>query len=291
MKKKGKAKKRHPHFSYDEAAKSVAEFCGTVAALRHPDTGCPWDLQQDHVTLRKFMIEEAYEAAEVMETKSTPDLCDELGDVLLQVVLNAQVAAEQGVFTMTDVARTIDAKMRRRHPHVFDRPGGGKGVSIDEVWAHWKKAKALERAARPKAKQSSSVFEKARKERFPATTQARKIGETAATIKFDWSHPSQVFAQLKSEMDECEGALKTWRKGKVPRPELVDELSDLYFTLAQLCRHVGCDPEATAFAGNQKFLNRFALMEKIAAAKKIDITKMSQAALEDLWKQAKKKSK
>lgn len=282
-----KKNRQYPFFSDEKAATAFKAFSHTVAALRHPETGCPWDLEQDHVSLRKYMIDEAYEAAEVMEKKSNMELCGELGDVLLQVVLNAQLAAEQGTFTLVDVIESIDEKMQRRHPHVF-RPEGGKGVSIEQVWQHWKEAKAKEQKKAPKAE---SLFKDAKKSRFPATTQARKIGEIAANIRFDWQHPKEVLGQLQSEVKEVEEVLVNWASTKKNSPELLEELGDVYFSLAQLCRHVGIDPEVAAMSGNHKFLKRFGSVEKLAREQSIDLPNASLERKEKLWQQAKKKEK
>ena len=283
----GAATSKFPFFSDRTAAKSFKEFANTVSALRHPQKGCPWDLQQDHITLRKYMIEEAYEAAEVMMKKSSPELCGELGDVLLQVVLNSQVAAEQGAFTLADVVNGINEKMRRRHPHVF-RPQGGKGVSIEQVWKHWKEAKRKEKGGR----KTTSLFAEAKKARFPATTQARKIGEIAASINFDWDLPKEVLAQLESEVKEVGGALKRMKpKSKAPSSQLIEEIGDVYFTLAQLCRHTGIDPEVAAISGNQKFLQRFALVEDLAIQEGISIKEVPKSIKEKYWQMAKSAQK
>lgn len=231
------------------------------------------------------MIDEAYEAAEVMEKKSSPELCGELGDVLLQVVLNAQLAAEQGAFTLKQVIEGIDNKMKRRHPHVF-RPQGGAGVSIESVWKHWKEAKAKE-----KGTSKASIFSDAHKVRFPATTQARKIGEIAADIKFDWEGPNQVFTQLRSEVEEVAEALTSPGSKANRQRELLAELGDVYFTLAQVCRHVGIDPEVAALSGNQKFLKRFALVEQLAKKQNIDLLMAPIEVKEQLWIKAKRQQK
>lgn len=292
----------------DRHTTAFAQFCATVAALRHPKTGCPWDLDQTHDSLRRYMIEEAYEAAEVMasppDSKSLgAELCDELGDVLLQVVLNAQLAADAGRFEIADVIHAIDAKMRRRHPHVFgsSTPKQGKGANQKaEVRSAWEQIKAAERKsvrssifAEALERVKTAKHEKYSGLRWPASALASKIGKAARSIKFDWDKPEAVFDKLISEIDELKIEFKKYVKNnpnkknpKVPGP-LIAEIGDVYFTLAQLCRHLDLDPESVAMDGNLKFLRRFAKMEAIAVHRHIDLKSANQALLESLWLEAK----
>lgn len=258
----------------DAAAKAFARFCSTVGALRDPKTGCPWDLEQTHATLRKYMLEEAYEAVHAMGENDPKELSGELGDVLLQVVLNAQLALDAKKFSIVDVIDGIDAKMIRRHPHVFAKETRQEG-SWDAIKAEEKKAAGT---AKPE-----KIFDAADK-MHPASAQAVKIGKIASSINFDWDDANEVFAQVRSEVEEvAEELAKTERDPA----RLADEIGDLYFSLAQLSRHLGLEPEVVALDANKKFLRRFAKLEEIAKAKGQDPRTASREGLEALWKAVK----
>ena len=267
-----------------EAERLFGVFFDTVAALRHPKDGCPWDLKQNHKTLRKYMLEEAYEAVATMtNAKGNPHLTEELGDVLLQVLLNAQIGSDDGLFDVRDVLRGINDKMRRRHPHVFGEEP--KGISSKEVKRRWSEIKAAEQPQEDDRKtRRKGIFDKVAKETFPATIKARRIGEQAKRIGFDWDKPLEVWAQFRSEVEEAEEAFHA--RGR--KDKLAAELGDLYFTLGQVCRHLGWDPEVVAEDGNKKFLKRFARMETIAKRKRIDVVTASRDVKEELWRAAKR---
>jgi MazG family protein len=265
-----------------EIQEAFLEFCKTVAALRDPKTGCPWDIEQTHETLRSYMIEEAYEAAEVMKQNDPAKIADELGDVLLQVVLNAQLGADAKTFNIVDVINCINSKMIRRHPHVFgseaEKSKRGDRQGIKDKWQEIKRQEAG-----TEEKRASGYFDKA-KDRFPASTQALKIGKIAAKINFDWDHPKEVLNQFLSEVEE----LKAEFDGGDPK-RVAEEMSDVYFSMAQLCRHLNLDPELVAADGNQKFFRRFALVEEIAQEQGIEITAAPREVLEELWLKAKER--
>lgn len=260
-----------------KAAALFEEFCRTIARLREPKTGCPWDLQQDFDSLRPFMLEEAYEASEALASHDAKEIYSELGDVLLQVVLNAQVGFDRKEFSIIDVISSINEKMIRRHPHVFvDR----KDVdSPEKVLAQWKVIKDNE-----KKDKEARIFAKAEKS-IPATRQALEIGKIAHKISFDWGRSSEVFDKFTSEIKELGDALN--KNGFVATEDVKAELGDVYFTLAQLCRHLACDPETIAWDGNKKFLDRFSIMEQFARKRGIDLKSSSQEQLEKLWEEAK----
>lgn len=256
-------------------------FVETIAALRHPVTGCPWDLEQTHDTLRKYMIEEAYEASEAMAHGDPAEIQGELGDVLLQVVLNAQIALDDKKFSLVDVIQGIDEKMRRRHPHVFAK-GPGQAQTSGEVRETWDVIKAQEKSESKKA-QAMGAFSGA--ERVgPATLQAQKIGKIAQKIRFDWDDPTEVQAQVRSEIEEVEAELG---KAKRNKAKLAEEIGDVYFSLAQLCRHLDLDPEVVALDANRKFLRRFKRLEELAQKKGKAVQNSSRDELEALWKAVK----
>ena len=272
--------------SFKTTAAEFAEFCKTIAALRHPKTGCPWDLEQTHKTLRKYMLEEAYEAADAMAGNSPDDLRDELGDVLLQVVLNAQLAKDAGTFAVADVIQSINRKMLRRHPHVFGTVAEKKERKKTEIRDNWERIKGNEKAEKnPRRSGVPAYFSD--HAAFPATIQALKIGKEAEKIRFDWDGPAPVMKKLLSEVQELKVEFASHRSKK-PSAALLSEIGDVYFTLAQLCRHLNVDPEVMALNGNRKFLKRFKKVEQIADQRGIDILKASQKALEGLWLEAKK---
>ena len=274
-------------------ARVFAEFCTTIAALRDPDTGCPWDLQQDHASLRRYMLEEAYEAVEVMVGGRPAELCEELGDVLLQVVLNAQVALDAKTFTLVDVITGINAKMRRRHPHVFANTVGPV-VTPASVQLQWEQIKAAEKAAvadkehlLKEASPPSPLFAAALG-KHPATAQALKIGKIAAKVRFDWDNSAEVWSQVRSEVEELAAELD---HPTPDRAKIAEELGDLYFSLAQLSRHLDLDPEIVALDANRKFLRRFAMLEALAGEQKVLLTSATRLQLEDLWRQVKAREK
>ncbi len=264
----------------EAAAQEFKTFVKTIAQLRHPTKGCPWDLEQTHESLRRYMIEEAYEAAETMLPSATAhDRTDELGDVLLQVVLNAQLQTDNKEGEITDVIRAINQKMIRRHPHVFSPDD--KSVSSEQVIEQWSIIKQKEK---PKD-HTDGFFHKAKKV-HPALTQAFQIGKTAQKIDFDWHTTEEVAQQFESEWKELAHEMHTGDQKKI-----ADELSDCFFSLAQLSRHLGFEPEEIAQRGNTKFIQRFELMEKIAKEQNRSIETLGQAGLELLWKEAKKRQK
>lgn len=261
----------------------VQEFLATVAELRDPIDGCPWDLKQTFRSLRKYMLEEAYEAATAMdiaapfEPEGIRELVGELGDVLLQVVLNAQIGKDLGLFDIEDVAASIDEKMRRRHPHVFGDLAG-KAITIDQIKKNWTDIKAQE-----KSEEKKGFFETLPSgARYPAASLGVAIGKRAGEINFDWDSPQQVLSQVESELSELREAMVTGNQ-----VEVSEELGDVFFSLFQLCRHLGFDPEVLANSGNAKFLKRFKTLETIAASEGVDVKAATREELEAFWLRAK----
>lgn len=272
--------------------KAFTHLCETIAALRHPATGCPWDLEQTHATLRKYMIEEAYEAAEVMEPLNQELLCEELGDVLLQVVLNSQLASEKNDFSIADVIAGIDAKMRRRHPHVFGDEAQKQQPSTKAVIKKWDDIKKAEKEKKGDAQveKVDGVFSTIKPGTItPALQTSVAIGKLAKKIKFDWPDVNSVMQQFKSEIAELEYELTSRESGAKDRA--YKELGDVFFSLGQLCRHMEIDPEICALDGNRKFLHRFKNLEEIAKSEGINVTETDVVTLERLWEAAKAREK
>jgi MazG family protein len=260
----------------EKAAKEFKKFIKTVAQLRHPTRGCPWDLEQTHDSLRRYMLEEAYEAAETMVgSEASPELIDELGDVLLQVVLNAQLSSEAGRGNIDQVVTGINEKMIRRHPHVF--AARGQEITSEQVTDQWAVIKAGEKSKG----HNEGVFAKARKV-HPALTQSFQIGKIAKKLNFDWGSVDEVFDQLQSEILE----LRQEMKGN-DQTKIANELSDCIFSIAQLSRHLGFEPEEIAQRGNLKFLRRFDKVEAFAKVRGLDVSTAGQKKLEELWLEAK----
>ncbi len=283
-----------------EAAREFSAFIKTIAKLRDPTKGCPWDLDQTHLSLRPFMLEEAHEAVEVMTSDHQSKkkgihnpICEELGDVLLQVILNAQVATDNGTFSIADVARVINEKIIRRHPHVFGGKRNRSNVtSAVQVKEQWDQIKKVEKGGNKKRgevtphQSDKSLFTDANTKTFPSTLQALRIGKIAESINFDWPDSEPVFRQLTSEVQELERELT--KKKKVDLDKVKKEIGDVYFTLAQLCRHLKVDPETAALDGNRKFLKRFSALEGLARKEKVELAKTNMKTLEALWIRAKK---
>lgn len=273
-----------------QAAQAFSSFCQTVAMLRDPKKGCPWDLQQTHKSLKRYLLEECYEAIRAIEDEDVKGMQEELGDVLLQVVLHAQFAHDDKNFSIVDVVQDINEKMRRRHPHVFAPES--EGLSADEVTKQWESIKGKEKNQGSSTKSGKSYFERGKIHKIlPPSEQALAIGKAAKKIAFDWSKPSEVMEQFKSEVQESVEAFADYQADPNQRLHLFDELSDVYFTLAQLCRHLDFHPDEVADAGNRKFLKRFQMMEDLAEESGIEVEKAGQKVLEDLWLKAKQASK
>ena len=252
-----------------DAKEAFGRLCETIAALRHPTTGCPWDLEQTHASLRRYMIEEAYEAADVMDPARPDKMREELGDVLLQVVLNSQLALDAGTFNISDVISGLDAKMRRRHPHVFGESESNytpQHQDKSKIRAKWEEIKSKENAASGEAK--SGVFASIKAGQVtPASRHAVAIGKIARRIAFDWSDPQEVLRQVESEIAELRHEIIN---SKNPA-KIHEEMGDVFFSLGQLCRHLEIDPEICAIDGNKKFLTRFESLERLAIDEGIDI--------------------
>jgi tetrapyrrole methylase family protein/MazG family protein len=216
-----------------------------IAALRDPDTGCPWDLKQTHQTLRKYLLEEAYEAADAIDRDDPFDLADELGDVLLQIVLHAQIGSEEGTFDLFDVIQSISDKMIRRHPHVFS---SAQADTAEEVVTNWQEIKKQEKADAGRA--GESLLD-AVPVSLPAVTAAYKLQKKAAEVGFDWEDIKGVYEKVKEEINELEET-----------DDVEDEFGDLLFAMINLARFFKIDPEEALARTNRKFRRRFAYVEE-----------------------------
>ncbi|MEM1273941.1 MAG: nucleoside triphosphate pyrophosphohydrolase [Pseudomonadota bacterium] len=239
--------------------------------LRDPDTGCPWDIEQSFETIAPYTIEEAYEVADAIERQAWDDLKGELGDLLLQVVYHAEIAAEQELFDFNAIADAIAQKMVDRHPHVFGAESRDK--SADQQTRDWERVKAAERAARARGGVLDDVALS-----LPALMRAEKLQKRAARVGFDWSDPKDVLAKIAEEAREVTEA---------PPDAVAEEIGDLIFAVANLSRHLKVDPEAALRATNTKFMRRFAFVERGLAAQGKDPATSTLAEMEALWQDAK----
>jgi XTP/dITP diphosphohydrolase len=254
---------------------ALQALINVVAKLRDPEGGCPWDLAQTPESLTPYIVEEAYEAVYAIRSGDRAAIVSELGDLLLQVVLQAQLASEVGGFTLEDVAQGISEKLIRRHPHVF---GDVKVADVDEVKANWDRIKSIE-----KGKTIASFSDKLSSyaEKLPPLTAAAKISARAASVGFEWENVDGVWEKFEEELGEFKEALAT--------PDTAhqeSELGDLLFTVINLARWYQLDPERGLSGTNQRFIDRIQQMEQYTDRPLTDYTIVE---LEALWQQAKKR--
>ena len=260
------------------------EFVDTIAALRAPG-GCPWDREQTHESIAKNMIEEAYEAGD------TVHLREELGDVLLQVVLQSQIAADAGEFTIDDVCRDVNEKMIRRHPHVF---GSAKAQSAGDVLELWDSVKLAEKDAVDGGKDREGLLDGI-PTGFPALMQAQKISRKAVSVGFEWDTLEDVWGKVDEEIAELRDAFASapkTDKGKVTegaKAEVELEFGDVLFTLVNVARKMGVDAESALRASSAKFRRRWAFIEGAAWAQNRKVEELSMDEMQALWDEAKER--
>ncbi len=285
------------------AAGALQRLLEIMAALRTPGTGCPWDLEQTFETIAPYTIEEAYEVADAISRRDLADLKDELGDLLLQVVYHARIAEEAGAFQFADVAEAVNAKMIRRHPHVFGSPEErAAGAQPD----FWRRIKAEERAAkaaeRARLSSQSETVPSAHGSHLlsdvpvglPSLTRAIKLQDKAAKVGFDWPDLAPVFAKMKEEIAELEEVVflvaasdSAASSGRLPGGEsdeaIEEELGDMLFVMANIARHLKLDPETALRKANDKFTRRFAYIEQRLATMGKTPDQSSLEEMDALW--------
>jgi XTP/dITP diphosphohydrolase len=275
------------------ALTAMEELIQVVAQLRHPEEGCPWDLAQTLQSLAPYVIEEAYEVVDALQREDTADIAEELGDLLLQVVLQAQIAQELGQFTLTDVVQGITNKLIRRHPHVF---GDTEANTIEAVRQNWDEIKALEKAAKQNNSQSSDQSNtqsnapqpklppiSAKLERYartlPPLAGALKISIKAAAHGFEWENIDGVWEKFHEELEELHQAIAHESKAAQE-----GELGDLLFSLIQVARWHDLDPMRALQTTNRKFVERFSMVERLSPE---PIENLTIEQLEGLWRRVK----
>ena len=248
----------------------------TMWRLRQPD-GCPWDREQTHRSITRNMVEEAYEAVEAIEADDATHLAEELGDVLEQVVLHAQIAADDGAFTIDDVIHGLNEKLVRRHPHVFgEHAAAGDGGEVQDIWDE---VKAAERAASGEDERPQGLLDSVPRS-LPALMQCQKISKRAAKAGFEWPDEAGVWEKVAEERAEME-------REAPGSPERAAEFGDLLFALVNVARWEGIDAEEALAASNRKFRARWARMEERARELGVALDELDAAALNELWDRAK----
>lgn len=269
----------------DNIAAAFTHFVEVIAALRHPESGCPWDLEQTHLSLRPYLIEESYEVLEAIESGDDSELALELGDVLLQVVLHAQVAKERGAFDIEQVIRGVCEKMIRRHPHVF---GETTVKSSAEVLKNWEQIKLSEGGKPVKAEVSPAL--QGVPAALPALLRAQRLGEKASKHHFDWSSTEEVWQKVYEELRELEAELPAASAEHAQHSEAkkraTHELGDLLFALCQTARFLGINAEDALREGCDRFTTRFSTMERLLTR---PLSELNGAELEAAWQEAKKR--
>ena len=250
-----------------------------VKALRHPKTGCPWDLEQTHESLLKYLIEEAYEFVEAVEKNDPKLMEEEIGDVLFQVLLHTSMGEEKKAFDLESSAKILADKLIRRHPHVFNQDQNQK-LTPDEVIENWQKIKKVEKGER-----KYSIDEKFL--HAPALESAFKIGKKSTTVNFDWSDYYQVMMKVEEEWQEVKEELPPG--GQFNKERVKEEIGDLLFSVAQLSRHLGINPEECLRDANKKFIGRFQKVEDVVKGQGRKLENTPQEELEEIWVKVKKK--
>ncbi len=266
-----------------DAATQIRRLLAIMAALRNPDGGCPWDLEQDFASIAPYTIEEAYEVADAIGRNDMADLQDELGDLLFQAVFHARMAEEAGAFDFADVARSIADKMERRHPHVF---GAERVASVEAQSAAWEDHKAQERNKKSRQRvENTSVLDDV-PAALPALLRAHKLGRRMARAGFDWPDALSILGKVEEELDELRAEIRPEAHGG-DEGRMAGELGDLLFTVAQVGRRLGIDPEEALRRANRKVERRFRAVEDGIRRDGGDIAALPMKDLERYWRAAK----
>ncbi len=260
----------------DPSLPAIEQLRAVVAALRSPE-GCPWDREQNHVTLRGGLLEEAYEVVAAIDASDDINFCEELGDLLLQVVFHGQIATEEGRFNFDQIALGISEKLVRRHPHVFGNESADDSAA---VLVRWEEIKRQEKGAQEVVSALDGISEG-----MPALQYAAKVQKRAARIGFDWQEAAPVLDKVREELAEVEGAV---HEGTA---RLEEELGDLLFAVVNLTRKLNLDPEVALSGATRKFARRFRAVEGLMRARSMPESGASLDALDLLWAEVKEEEK
>jgi len=268
-------------------SRDIARLLDIMAALRSPETGCPWDLAQNFSTIAPYTLEEAYEVADAIARGDLADLREELGDLLLQVVFHARMAQEQSAFDFGDVVAAITEKLVRRHPHVFGQESSSDHKhapqAVEGLWERIKAQEAQEKAGRKGTSADEGALAGV-PVALPALTRALKLQAKASKVGFDWNDPRAVLRKIREEADEIEAELDRAERDDAATAA---EVGDLLFAVVNLARHLRADPEAVLRQTNRKFERRFAAIERALAAQGKTPFEATLAEMEALWNEAK----
>lgn len=276
--------------STDGPPGELSTLLAIMAKLRDPKTGCPWDVEQNFASIAPYTIEEAYEVADAIQRDDKEDLCDELGDLLLQVVFHAQMAKEEGSFAFHDVVAAVTTKMIRRHPHVFGDIDRNDPQAVKVRWEEIKSEERAEKRARRASQNQGEGDDKPASAldgvptTLPALQRAFKLQAKAASVGFDWPTPQAVMDKLAEETDEVVEELAA---APQDRSRLVDEIGDVLFVVTNLARKLNIDPTVALESTNQKFIQRFQWVEKTLEGTSTPVGKATLETMESAWQQAK----
>ena len=252
----------------DETRPNVSRIYEIMAKLRSP-SGCPWDLKQTHESLKPYLLEEAYEVLDAIDSNDPAQLCEELGDLLLQIVFHSRLAEEQRQFDLQDVIGAISEKMLRRHPHVFGRESASTPQEVRDRWEELKR------------EEGRSIFA-GLPPHLPALLRAQRVGEKAANIGYDWRGPEPVISKVMEELGELTDEIGN-DAGRTS-----EELGDLLFSLCNLARHLSVNAEESLRAATNRFEQRIGAVQEYAEAQNIDLEELDEAELDVLWEKVKK---
>ena len=263
---------------------SLEKLLNIMKRLRDPQNGCPWDREQTFATIAPYTIEEAYEVSDAIQRDNMPELCEELGDLLFQVVFHAQMASEKGCFDFEAVSKGIVEKMLRRHPHVF----GDEQIADAEAQTQaWEQHKAAERQRKQQNNSNAPSLLDDVPVSLPGLTRAVKLQKRAARVGFDWHSITPIFDKIREELDEVKQEID-----KNASHELVeDEIGDLFFAVSNLARHLGVDPESAIRRSNRKFEQRFKSIEQLASVENKNLAEMTLDEMEVLYQHVKRSEK
>ena len=270
-------------------SQAFQDLVGVVARLRSPE-GCPWDVKQTHESLKPFLLEEAYEVLEALDTQDSRHLREELGDLLLQILLHAQIKSEEQTFRIEDVITDLTRKLIRRHPHVFTATSGeAPRLDSEQVVTQWE---AIKRAERPAERASDSILTGIPAS-LPSLLRAHQIQKRASRVGFDWEDPKQVLEKLDEELEELRGAVsglpapEPSAREPEPNAAVEHELGDVLFTLVNVARFLRINPEEALRRANNRFIARFRHMERHAAQAGTSLRELTALEWDTLWETAK----
>ncbi|MDA9815611.1 nucleoside triphosphate pyrophosphohydrolase [Alphaproteobacteria bacterium] len=272
---------KNTSLNIEKITENITELVHIMERLRDKENGCEWDVQQTYDSIAPYTIEESYEVVEAIYEKDMTKLCDELGDLLLQVVFHSQIAHENNHFQLQDVISSVCKKMVRRHPHIF---GDIVDKNVTSIRKSWEDIKQKEREKQSKNKDNFSLLDGI-STTLPAVTRAMKLQQRAAKIGFDWPNIDSVFDKMHEEIEELK---MEFEQGQIDQTRVQDEVGDILFVATNISRVAGFEPETSLILANRKFESRFKQMEKQAKLDNQKLENLTLEQLENYWQLAKK---